>query len=149
MKSLLFIHIPLMEVRQAVEVYLGESEEMPDGMGEVEDIRGKIGEEAPYVYCSEEEEEMFETILRLDSTKAMFYGHDHLNNLGVEYKGLTLSYGYSIDYLAYSGIDKLGSQRGCTVITCRPDASFEITHENYYQDKYQPLYEKEVVDLTN
>ena len=137
------------QVRQAVEVYLGESEEMPDGMGEVEYIRGKIGEEAPYVYCSEEEEEMFETILRLDSTKAMFYGHDHLNNLLLKCGGVSMSYGYSIDYLAYSGIDKLGSQRGCTVITCRPDASFEITHENYYQDKYQPLYEKEVVDMTN
>lgn len=148
-KSLLFIHIPLMEVRQAVEVYLGESEEMPDGMGEVEYIRGKIGEEAPYVYCSEENEEMFETILRLDSTKAMFYGHDHLNNILLKCGGVSMSYGYSIDYFAYSGIDKLGSQRGCTVITCHPDASFEITHENYYQDKYQPLYEKEVVDLTN
>ena len=148
-KSLLFIHIPLMEVRQAVEVYLGESEEMPDGMGEVEYIRGKIGEEAPYVYCSEDEEEMFETILRLDSTKAMFYGHDHLNNVLLKCGGVSMSYGYSIDYFAYSDIDTLGSQRGCTVITCHPDASFEITHENYYQDKYQPLYEKEVVDLTN
>ena len=92
---------------------------------------------------------MFETMLELGSTKAMFYGHDHLNNIVFEYKGIILSYGYSIDYLAYSDIDLVGSQRGCSIIMCHDDTSFEITHENYYQDKYQPLYEKEVVDLTN
>ena len=112
-------------------------------------LGGKVGESAPYVYCSEDEEEMFETMLELGSTKGMFYGHDHLNNIVLEYKGITLSYGYSIDYLAYSGIDKIGSQRGCTVINCAPDTSFEIIHENYYQDKYVSLYEKEVVDMTN
>ena len=143
-QSLLFVHIPIMEVRDAVDLYLEEAD-----TDELKYISGKIGEDAPYVYCSEINEQMFETMLELDSTKAMFYGHDHLNNLVVEYKGITLSYGYSIDYFAYAGIHKIGSQRGCTVINCSPDTSFEITHENYYQDKYQPLYEKEVVDLTN
>lgn len=143
-QSLLFVHIPIMEVRDAVDLYLEEAD-----TDELKYISGKIGEEAPYVYCSEINEQMFETVLELDSTKAMFYGHDHLNNLVVEYKGITLSYGYSIDYFAYAGIHKIGSQRGCTVINCSPDTSFEITHENYYQDKYQPLYEKESVDLTN
>jgi len=143
-QSLLFVHIPIMEVRDAVDLYLEEAD-----TDELKYISGKIGEDAPYVYCSEINEQMFETMLELDSTKAMFYGHDHLNNLVVEYKGITLSYGYSIDYFAYAGIHKIGSQRGCTVINCSPDTSFEITHENYYQDKYQPLYEKESVDLTN
>ena len=143
-QSLLFVHIPIMEVRDAVDLYLEEAD-----TDELKYISGKIGENAPYVYCSEINEQMFETMLELDSTKAMFYGHDHLNNLVVEYKGITLSYGYSIDYFAYAGIHKIGSQRGCTVINCSPDTSFEITHENYYQDKYQPLYEKESVDLTN
>lgn len=141
-KSLLFIHIPLMEVREAVYGYLEESDE-------VSHLGGKIGESEPYVYCSTDEEQMFETILELGSTKGIFYGHDHLNNIVLEYEGVTISYGYSIDYFAYAGIDKIGSQRGCTVITCKPDSSFEISHENYYQDKYVPLYEKEIVDLTN
>ena len=145
-QSMLFVHIPLMEVRNAYNEYLAAGEADTE---ELDYIRGKVGEDDPYVYCSLEEEEMFETMLALGSTKAMFYGHDHLNNIVMEYKGITLSYGYSIDYFAYSGIDKIGSQRGCAVITCYPDTSFEITHENYYQDKYVPLYEKEVVDLTN
>ncbi len=145
-KSLLFVHIPLMEVRNAYNEYLNAGEKNTDDLTYIE---GKVGESEPYVYCSMEEEEMFETMLRLGSTKAMFYGHDHLNNIVLEYKGITLSYGYSIDYFAYAGIEKIGSQRGCTVINCHSDTTFEIIHENYYQDKYQPLYEKEAVDLTN
>lgn len=145
-QSLLFVHIPLMEVREAYNEYLAAGESDTEN---VKYIEGKVGESDPYVYCSEDEENMFETMLSLGSTKAMFYGHDHLNNIVLDYKGITLSYGYSIDYLAYSGIDEIGSQRGCTVINCAPDTSFEIIHENYYQDKYLPLYEKEIVDLTN
>jgi hypothetical protein len=144
-QSLIFLHIPIIEARDAVNEYLEEN-------GDGENVKhhfGKIGEEAPYVYCSEIEEKMFETILSLGSSKAMFFGHDHLNNTVLEYKGFIFSYGYSIDYFAYDGIDQIGSQRGCTVINCAPDTSFEIIHENYYQDKYTPLYEKESVDLTN
>ena len=150
-QSLLFVHIPLMEVRKAVNAHLSSDETnavIPEGMSSLEYLGGKIGEEAPYVYCSEKEEMMFETMLELGSTKGMFYGHDHLNNIVLELDGITLSYGYSIDYFAYSGISEIGSQRGCTVITCHPDTSFEVKHENYYQDKYVPLYEKEIVDMT-
>ena len=145
-QSLLFIHIPLMEVRDAYNEYLKAEETDTE---QLKYLGGKVGENDPYVYCSNDPEEMFETMLSLGSTKAMFYGHDHLNNIVFDYKGIILSYGYSIDYLAYSGIDKIGSQRGCAVITCKPDTTFEITHENYYQDKYPSLYEKEIVDLTN
>lgn len=144
-QSLLFIHIPLKEVRDAYDEYIAAGGDTEN----VKYISGKVGEADPYVYCSEEEEEMFETILKLDSTKAVFFGHDHLNNAVMDYKGIVFSYGFSVDYFAYAGIDKIGSQRGCTVINCSPDTSFEIIHENYYQDKYTPLYEKEVVDLTN
>ncbi|MBR5144682.1 MAG: metallophosphoesterase [Clostridia bacterium] len=142
-KSLLFMHIPPMETRIAYDEYLAE--------GDTEDVsfvRGEVGESAPYVYCSMEEDQLFETMLELGSTKAVFYGHDHLNNIALNYKGIILTYGYSVDYFAYLGIDKTGSQRGCTIITCQPDTSITITHENYYQDKYVPLYEKEVVDMT-
>ena len=144
-KSMLFIHIPLMEVREAYENHLKNSTE---GKEDVLYIDGKIGEESPYVYCGKERSKIFDVMLSLGSTQAVFYGHDHLNNLVMEYKGITLSYGYSIDYFAYSDIDKIGAQRGCSVITCSPDTSFEIVHENYYQDKYPSKYEKEVVDMT-
>ena len=144
-QSMLFVHIPLMEVLDAYEEYVAAGENDTD---DVKYIWGVIGEtSAPYIYPSEIEEEMFETMLELGSTKAMFYGHDHLNNMVMEYKGITLSYGYSVDYFAYWQISQKGWQRGCTVINCHTDTSFEIIHENYYQDKYQPLYEKEVVNM--
>ncbi len=145
-QSMLFIHIPLKEVRNAYDEYLAAGEK------DTRDViygGGTVGESEPYVFCSEDEEQMFETMLELGSTKAVFYGHDHLNNIVLEYKGIALSYGYSIDYFAYSGIDEIGAQRGCTVITCHSDTSFEIIHENYYQDKYSPLYQKESVELTD
>lgn len=144
-QSLLFFHIPLKETRNAYNEYVNNGSQNTEN---VEYIRGNAGEEDKVVYCSEYEDNLFETVLELGSTKAMFYGHDHLNNFVLEYKGVTLSYGYSVDYSAYAGISKKGYQRGCAVITCSPDTSFNITHENYYQDKYPSLYEKEEVDMS-
>lgn len=145
-QSLLFVHIPLMETRDAYNEYLKAGEKDTD---DVKYLGGKVGEKEPYVYSPETPDQMFETMLELGSTKAMFYGHDHLNNIVLNYKGIILSYGYSVDYFAYWGISKTGSQRGCTIINSHPDTSFEIIHENYYQDKYVPIYEKEIVDMTN
>ena len=52
---------------------------------------------------------------------AVFCGHDHYNNFSIDYKGIRLTYGMSVDYLAYPGIYKEGTQRGCTIITFSPD----------------------------
>lgn len=71
----------------------------------------------------------------------------NLNNISLTYKGVRLTYGYTIDYLAYSGIKNYGAQRGCTVITVSPDGGFDCWHENYYQDKYSPVQEKEPVRM--
>ena len=93
------------------------------------------------------EDNLFEKALELGSTQGFFCGHDHDNSIVMNYKGIDLTYGYSVDYLAYSGISKRGYQRGCTVITVNPDGTYEQSHENYYQEKYQPLYEKETVSM--
>ena len=98
------------------------------------------------------EDNLFETMLELGSTKAIFCGHDHDNNFSIDYKGIRFTYGMSVDYLAYPGIYKRGSQRGCTVINFSPDGSFDCSQENYYQDKYQSVYDKEEVvmqEMTN
>ena len=143
-KSLMFMHIPLTEVKAAYDEYVA------NGRKDTENVQykgGFDGETDEVVYCSRTDVELFETIVELGSTKALFYGHDHLNNFVLEYKGIILSYGYSIDYLAYSGIDEQGYHRGCTIITCEPSGDATIKHENYYQDKYEPLYEKETVNM--
>ena len=143
-KSLMFMHIPLREVKYAYE------ESIANGKQDTENVkwlRGFDGETDEIVYSSRTDEQLFETILELGSTKGLFYGHDHLNNFVLEYKGVMLVYGYSIDYLAYSKIDTRGYQRGCTIITCTPSGDAAIVHENYYQEKYKPLYGKEIVDM--
>ena len=132
-KSLAFFHIPLVEMADAWNEFA------ENDFKDTEDfkyIEGIIGEGGRRVYCGLGEDDLFEKMLELDSTKAMFNGHDHINNTTFEYKGIQFSYGYSIDYFAYSGIDKQGSQRGCTIITCKPDTTFTIDKYNYYSERY-------------
>ncbi len=132
-KSLAFFHIPLVEMDDAWNEF------RENGYTDTDDfkyIEGIIGEEGRQVCCGYGEDDLFEKMVELKSTKAMFNGHDHVNNTTFEYKGIQFSYGYSIDYFAYSGIDKLGSQRGCTMITCKPDSTFTIDKYNFYSDRY-------------
>ena len=59
-----------------------------------------------------------------------------------------MSYGYTIDYIAYGDIGNKGYQRGCTVINLNADTGMvDITHENYYQEKYQSLDEMKGLDM--
>lgn len=143
-KSTMFFHIPLTEYRDAWYEYAD------NGFEDTEDVKlvyGTAGESKKVVYCGMGEDELFETIQELGSTTGIFCGHDHKNNFSLYYKGIRLTYGMSVDYLAYPGIYKLGAQRGCTVIMYSTDGSFDCTAENYYQDKYASLYEKETVEM--
>lgn len=144
-KSLAFFHIPLVEMLDGWTEFADNEYKDTDNFKFIEGVMGEGGKK---VYCGLGEDDMFEKMLELGSTKAMFNGHDHLNSTTFEYKGIQFSYGYSIDYFAYSGIDKLGSQRGCTMITCKPDTTFEIDKYNYYSDRYDlELFTREDVTM--
>ena len=133
-KTQAFFHIPLVEMNDAW------TEFVENGFKDTENFKyfdGIIAEGGRRIYCGLGEDDLFEKMLELGSTKAIYNGHDHVNSTTFEYKGITFSYGYSIDYFAYSGIDKLGSQRGCTMITCKPDTTFTIDKYNYYSDRYK------------
>ena len=129
----MFFHIPFEEYETAWNEYkengFEDTENVKYYYGEVGELEGMIGKTL-------HPDETFETLLRVGSTQAVFCGHDHLNNFSIEYKGIRLSYGYSIDYLAYADIEDFGLQRGCSIITIKPDGSFDSHIENYYQDKY-------------
>lgn len=143
-KSTMYFHIPLTEYRDAWYEYVD------NGFEDTEDVKlvyGTAGESKKVVYCGMGEDELFETIQELGSTTGIFCGHDHKNNFSLYYKGIRLTYGKSVDYLAYPGIYKLGSQRGCTVIMYSPDGTFDCTAESYYQEKYASQYEKESVTM--
>lgn len=143
-KSLAFFHIPLIEYRDAWYEYMDNGYQDTDN---VKCIYGKTGETGKIVYSSSKNSGLFDKALELGSTQGFFCGHDHANNFSVDYKGIRLSYGYSIDYLAYIGIKNFGAQRGCTIINVMPDGSFDSHLENYYQDKYISEREKEEVEL--
>ena len=70
----------------------------------------------------------------IGSMEGIFVGHDHTNNAVVIYKGVMLSYGYSLDNTAYADIAKSGLQRGSTVITVKNDGTFTQVHKNAYLD---------------
>ncbi len=143
-KSSVFLHVPLSEYKDAWNEYV------ENGYADTENVRynyGKAGESGKVVYPGIYEDEFFETMQELHSTDSVFCGHDHLNNFSVNYKGIDLTYSYSVDYLAYVGIYKLGSQRGCTVINVAEDGSIDYSAQNYYQDKYVSHYEKENVTM--
>jgi hypothetical protein len=132
-KTQAFFHIPLVEMGDAWNEFV------ENDFNDTENFKyfdGIIAEGGRRIYCGLGEDDLFEKMLELGSTKGIYNGHDHVNNTTFEYKGVTFSYGYSIDYFAYSGIDKLGSQRGCTMITCKPDTTFTIDKYNYYSDRY-------------
>ena len=143
MPSSVFLHVPLSEYKDAWNEYVN------NGYKDTENVKynyGIAGESGKVVYPGIYEDNFFETMLELGSTDSVFCGHDHLNNFSVNYKGIDLSYSYSIDYLAYVGIYKLGAQRGCTLIELSGrDISYSL--QNYYQDKYTSFYEKEKVTI--
>ena len=142
-QSFLFFHIPLTEYRDAW------AEFKENGHKDTENVKYIGGFKGENVCCGSGEDDLFETVVKLGSTKAMFCGHDHINNYALRYKGVVLSYGYSVDCLAYSGINKVGSQRGCTIITMSPDDTYSIDKYNYYSDRYANLdgFERETVKM--
>lgn len=142
--SSVFLHIPLSEYKDAWMEYVN------NGFKDTENAKlnyGTAGETGEIVYSGIHEDGFFEKMQELGSTDSVFCGHDHLNNFSINYKGINLTYSYSVDYLAYIGIKKLGSQRGCTVINIAPDGSINFSAQNYYQDKYVSYYPKEEVTM--
>lgn len=118
--SMLFFHIPLQQYKTAYQLY-------ENGSNEVKYYFGSNDEKLFDKVCaSEYPSKIFDTALELESTKAMFCGHDHYNNISLEYKGIRLTYGMSIDYLAMPGISKDTKQRGATLITLHEDNKYEI-----------------------
>ena len=142
--SLAFFHIPLEEYGIAWNEYKA------NGYKDTENVKSYGGwyhEDDEKSYCGVYPDNLFETMLELGSTKGIFCGHDHVNNASLEYKGIRLTYGMSIDYLAYTDLNKKGAQRGCTVIILTQDGELSVSLENYYQEKYPSKYEKEEITM--
>ena len=98
--SLMFYHIPLYEINAAYEEgtlkYDG-----PNGNGD-----GKREKTCP----PDENSGFFDVIKEKGSTKAMFFGHDHINTFESDYQGVKFCYGIKSTDRIYYDEDLLGYQ---------------------------------------
>ncbi len=115
-KSLIFLHIPLQEYNNAWS------------SGTV-----VFGTKREDVCCSSYHSDLFDKVVQLGNTKAIFCGHDHLNDYGAYYNGVELVYGKSIDYIAYPYIENKKEQRGATLINVTSEGSYSIVQLQYEQ----------------
>ncbi len=122
--SLVFFHIPLQEYKTATELYLAGSDEVTYYFGENPGDHGGITNEL--ICCSDYPSKLFDKAVELKSSTGFFCGHDHYNNACIEYKGIKLTYGMSIDYLAMPGIAKETKQRGAELITIHNDSTWDL-----------------------
>ena len=110
--SLMFYHIPLFEINDAYEkgsvIYDGRN-----GAGD-----GRREDCCPPKTNSG----FFETIVSKGSTKAMFFGHDHVNTFEADYEGVKFCYGIKSTNRIYYNPDLLGYQ----TIEIKDDHSLEI-----------------------
>ena len=118
--SLMFFHIPLQQYRTAYELYESGSDEVTYYFG------ANNEKMIDKVCCSDYPSKIFDKILELGSTTGTFCGHDHYNNISLGYKGVRLTYGMSIDYLAMPGISDDTEQRGAELITLHPDSTWDL-----------------------
>lgn len=102
--SLAFFHIPMQEFETAYN-------------------EGKVlgGLKWEDVYGPAKDDQMFETMVRKNSTKACFVGHDHMNSYVAEYQNIKLAYAYTSDHTIY-----LAPQLGGRVINIKSDSTFTM-----------------------
>lgn len=117
--SLLFFHIPIEEFKDAYTLYKNKDASVTYHFGE-------IGEKKEAISSSKHNSRLFEVASELKSTKGMFVGHDHYNNISLDYQGIQLTFSRSIDFLAMPGISKKSEQRGATRITLKPDSTINV-----------------------
>lgn len=123
-ESFLYFHIPLVEYSYAFE---GDEKSgyVPTGKCEI-----LFGEQYESVGSSHFNSGMFDAILEKGG-KAVFCGHDHVNDWCAIYKGVYLCYNLPGGYACYNMGDKTGKPEsewveGVTLTTVHADGTFKI-----------------------
>lgn len=124
--TMLFYHIPGKEFADAAQ-------KLEEGSNEVTYCFGENKEPNQDIGSSQKDSGLFEQVVAKQSTKAIFVGHDHLNTTSLMYQGVRLTFGSSIDYIAYANIQDSVFQRGGTLITIDENGDFDIRKLNLEQ----------------
>ena len=112
-RSTLVLHIPLPQYRDAVE-----------------SARFEYGDKLENICCTGFEPGVFAGLKDCGVTQAVFCGHDHLNNFGVYYEDILLSYIEPSGYGSYTAASSLGYEekdwlQGYTRLVIRDDGFYE------------------------
>ncbi len=123
-KSMMFMHIPLCEYKNVME--LDENENyVPTGKAEI--LYGGMYES---IGCSEFNSGMFSAIKELGSTQAVFAGHDHINDFCAKYDGVYLVYAQCDGYDTYTmekfGWDEKDWMQGVTMVDVSTDGEINL-----------------------
>lgn len=127
-KSFMYMHIPINEYEEVIS-----PEKQEDGVYPFTDkcqvIYGKAYET---VGCSKFNSGLFALIKELDSTDAVFSGHDHVNDFCVIYQGVYLVYNQNNGYETYTLSEKCECEekdwvQGVTITDIAPDGAFDIS----------------------
>jgi len=128
-QSLMFYHIPLPEVNDAWEA----AKKYPDIIKNPENAKEVEAQENEKPCNPEFNSGFFNVIEKKGSTKGMYFGHDHINNFIVHYRGVDFGYGIKATDRVYYEEPLLGGR----VITIKDDHSLEYT--DYYHSYQEVL----------
>ncbi len=139
-QSLLFCHIPVNEFATARDIYVQQQAGnmdnpdliVHDGFFGEKNYAVSVPAIGEYKGVYYDGGRIFDKILELGSTKGIFVGHDHANNIILEYLGVLFVFGKSIDYIAYPTPDicKNDDFRGGTLITIKDKSPFVYDGED-------------------
>lgn len=107
--SFAFFHIPTIETKYAYDAY-----KLDSSIGS-----GEVHEEICYQSTNVG---FFDKVVELGSTKALIYGHDHVNNMIVDWQGVKLCYGLKTGRTIYYRPGMLGGN----LYTVNADGTFGI-----------------------
>lgn len=105
--SMCFFHIPLLEFDDAAKAVEN---------GDINPVN-VIGENKEGIASAKRNSGMFEVMKSLKSTTHVYCGHDHINNLSVNWEGIKLSYGLKTGRTSYYD----DTMQGGTLVTIKAD----------------------------
>jgi hypothetical protein len=73
---------------------------------------------------------LFSRMKDIGSTKAIFFGHDHVNLLNYTYQGIHFVYGLKTGYCSYYDNDRIGT----TLITINDDSTIDVQFKYYVSE---------------
>lgn len=117
-----FFHIPLCEFQTAYDLYQANNSSVTGSGTNFERVSAPL-----------ENTGLFDKVKQLKSTKAIFVGHDHVNNSFVDYEGVKLCFGLKSSIYNYHKINLFGGN----LITINSNLNFKVDRVNMFINNFE------------